>query len=244
MKKTLLLLALFSAAAGSAQAADMPLKAPVAVPVWTWTGLYLGINAGWGEAKSSWCTEATLVTGCAGTDLVSQTGNSFVGGVQVEARYQWGNVVFGLGGDASLFNNSATSPAALPAGFPNRFRTTSFSDLYSVYGQLGYSLGSVLLYGKGGWAGAGMRYEANNTNLGGFNLSASTDVGGYVAGGGIDYMVTRNFVIGVEYDYYRFNVGAFNGLTNTGGVVIACAFCNTSESVQTVVGRASLKFGP
>ena len=98
----------------------MPLKAPVAVPVWTWTGLYLGINAGWGEAKSSWCTEATLVTGCAGTDLVSQTGNSSVGGVQVEARYQWGNVVFGLGGDASLFNNSATSPAALPAGFPNR----------------------------------------------------------------------------------------------------------------------------
>ena len=70
-----------------------------------------------------------------------------------------------------------------------------------------------------------------------FNLSASTDVGGYVAGGGIDYMVTQNFVIGLEYDYYRFNVGAFNGLTNTGGVVIACAFCNTSESVRTS-GRA------
>ncbi len=53
MKKTLLALALFSAAIGSAQAADMPVKAPVYVAPFTWTGIYLGINAGYGTGNST-----------------------------------------------------------------------------------------------------------------------------------------------------------------------------------------------
>src|SRR5947209_1610995 len=41
--------ALIAVVAGSAQAADMPLKArPAPVPVYSWTGFYGGINGGYG----------------------------------------------------------------------------------------------------------------------------------------------------------------------------------------------------
>jgi hypothetical protein len=55
-------------------------------------------------------------------------------------------------------------------------------------------------------------------------------------------LILSNFSIGVEYGYYHFNVSPINGLANSGGVVIACAFCNVSEKVQTVLARVNLKF--
>jgi outer membrane immunogenic protein len=243
MKKLMFAGAWFLAIGGLSKAADMPIKAPPAiVPIYTWTGLYLGLNAGGGEAKSGWCTNATVGTnGCADGDIVSQSHSSFTFGGQLGYRYQWGNLVLGAEGALNLFSNTVTSPAALQF-FPNRVRRTGFDDLYSMTGQLGYALGNLLFYGKGGWAGAGMRYDANNINPGGFNLTAQTNTTGYTVGGGVDYLITPTFVIGIEYDYYKFNVGAFNGLVNSGGVVIACGFCNITESVQTVVARASLKF--
>ena len=42
---------LLAAAAVSANAADMPVKAvpaPVVAQVYNWTGLYVGVNGGWG----------------------------------------------------------------------------------------------------------------------------------------------------------------------------------------------------
>ena len=87
MKKTLLLLAMFSAAVGSAQAADMPVKAPVYVAPFTWTGVYLGINAGYGNSKSDgneFCTTPTGVvggTGCwNGSPAAVSSSGGFVGG--------------------------------------------------------------------------------------------------------------------------------------------------------------------
>ena len=50
MKKlALTAVAIFALFAGSASAADMAVKAqPVAVPVFSWTGFYVGVNAGGG----------------------------------------------------------------------------------------------------------------------------------------------------------------------------------------------------
>jgi outer membrane immunogenic protein len=42
-----------AAAGGCAYAADMPVKAPVVAPVYSWTGFYIGANVGggWGSRR-------------------------------------------------------------------------------------------------------------------------------------------------------------------------------------------------
>src|SRR5271165_1698639 len=96
MKKTLLLLAFFSAAVGSAQAADMPVKAPVYVAPFTWTGVYLGINAGWANSQSDGSESCTTPTGVVGgpgcwnsSPAAVTSSGAFVGG-QLGANYQVG----------------------------------------------------------------------------------------------------------------------------------------------------------
>jgi outer membrane immunogenic protein len=124
---------------------------------------------------------ANGIAGCADGDIVSQTASSFALGGQVGYRYQWGNLVVGAEGMIDLFPASVTSPAVLPV--PNRVRTTSFDALYSGTGQLGYAMGSLLFYGKGGWASTGIRFDANNLNPGPgipVDLIASQSVNGYI----------------------------------------------------------------
>ena len=72
----------------SAHAADLPMKAmPVAAPVWTWTGFYIGAHAGAG-----WGTTETTLTSISAPGVpavpfnlpVAQNSRSgFLGGGQV-----------------------------------------------------------------------------------------------------------------------------------------------------------------
>ncbi len=248
---------LLAAPLSAAGAADMAVKAPAPppAPVFSWTGLYIGGNAGGVWGHSSWCTDATVtncaVPGLAPIDNVSESPDGWLGGAQLGFRWQApGNFVVGVEGMFDYLNISKTAPSCLslapPCGgvlFPGRTRTTTFTDIDSVTGQLGYAWNRVLVYGKGGWASTTLGVDALNTLPGGFDLNVSQWVDGWTAGGGLEYMVLQNISIGVEYDYYRFSVGNFVGLTNSGGAVIPCSFCNFgTTSIQTVVGRVNFKF--
>ena len=57
MKKLLLSAIALAALTGSAMAADMAVKAappPMVVPVYNWTGFYIGANGGWGQSHNCW----------------------------------------------------------------------------------------------------------------------------------------------------------------------------------------------
>ena len=99
----------------AAHAADLPARmappAPVmaAVPVFTWTGFYVGVNAGYG-----WNTNDDDVVINGATYEVDDEGG-FVGGGQIGYNYQIGSFVVGLetdiqyadiGGDTSTFAGS------------------------------------------------------------------------------------------------------------------------------------------
>src|SRR6478609_10839090 len=95
MKKYLLasVAALGIVAAGAASAADLPsrkgpIAAPVYVPVFTWTGFYVGANAGYGWGNTS-------------TNNLGQVGDldGFIGGGQVGYNYQIGQFVLGAEAD-------------------------------------------------------------------------------------------------------------------------------------------------
>ena len=96
MKKLLLATTAFVVlAVGSASAADLRpayKAAPPPPPVYTWTGLYWGVNVGysWGHAKD----EVTLLG--VGTFSESQKVDGVVGGFQSGYNYQFGQWVWGL----------------------------------------------------------------------------------------------------------------------------------------------------
>jgi outer membrane immunogenic protein len=117
MKKILLSsVALLGLTAG-AFAADLPSRraapAPyVAVPVFTWTGFYVGVNAGYGFSDNN-NNQGSFVAGpgalsaplggYAGTvNRGNGNGNNdgFVGGGQIGYNYQIGNWVVGIEADA------------------------------------------------------------------------------------------------------------------------------------------------
>lgn len=118
MKKILLSSVALVGLTAGALAADLPSRrapAPyVAVPVFTWTGFYVGVNAGYGFSTGSdrafgqpGNLFAPSVPGFAvnapggATFLTGNRGNrdGFVGGGQVGYNYQVGSYVFGLEGD-------------------------------------------------------------------------------------------------------------------------------------------------
>lgn len=245
MKKVVFAATIAAFAAAPAFAADMAVKAPPisssVAP--TWTGFYFGGNLGGAWAHTNWCTDATI-TSCftAPFDVISESGSSVVGGGQIGYRWQSSNYVLGIEAMFDGLNiNKLQSDPNVAAG---RTRTTTFNDLASVTGQIGYAWANLLAYAKGGWAWTRISLDANNTNPGGLDLHATESVSGWTIAGGLEYLVSQHLSFGIEYGYYGFKPGNITNLTNSGGVLIGCAFCNfgTSTNVQTVTGRMNFKF--
>jgi outer membrane immunogenic protein len=233
--------------AGAANAADMPLKAPIYAPVFTWTGLYLGANAGYGWQDSTggtFCTDPTGVVGgpmcpSAQAAAVSPKGG-FVGG-QLGYNYQSGMFVWGVEADiqVSHINDSFTNPAV---PFTTTMTRAADLDWYgTVRGRLGIAFWDrALIYGTGG-----VMYgeEVLNTSViapvSAIGTSSSTHTG-WVAGAGLEYAFTNNLSGKVEGLFY--NLGSQNtaGLTTTGFTQTGAY--NFSGSMVRI--GMNVKFGP
>jgi outer membrane immunogenic protein len=235
MKKMLLAgAALLTAVSGSAMAADMrppPGRAPVytkapMMPVFTWTGCYVGGNAGGLFAKKDWTVTGT------GLAQSSVNVNSWLAGAQVGCNYQTGPVVFGIQGDYDWSNASASATDAsfIPAGSVTD--QTNIKSLASVTGRIGYAWDRFMIYGKGG--GAWVKDNYSETAAG-FAAAASETRTGWTAGAGIEYAFT-DWVSGfAEYDYYGFGTKS-NTFTGTLGT-------NVADIKQTVsVAKAGINF--
>ena len=100
LKKFLLAVTAFTTIEGSALAADLAVRRPpppayvqpVVVPLYTWTGCYVGGNAGGLWARTEWNDS---VFGDFGTG----TASGGLGGLQGGCNYQTGAWVFGIQGD-------------------------------------------------------------------------------------------------------------------------------------------------
>lgn len=188
MKKYLLasVAALGLVAAGAASAADLPSrKGPVAAPVYmppafTWTGFYVGANAGyaWGNVNTNGFT-------------LTNTGDldGFVGGAQVGYNYQMGQFVVGLEAD---IQGADLSTGNTLGGL--RVKTDYFG---TVRARVGVAFDRFMPYVTGGWA-----YGNVKTSIPALAFSSdASHTGGWALGGGLEYAVTNNIVAGVEYLY-------------------------------------------
>src|ERR1700676_991259 len=126
------IVALGVAGVGSAQAADLPVKAPPPppAPVWNWTGFYIG--GIWNDSRADvfptgcFITSVTCGLGPVAnpirSDSVRFNDGRFIGGGQAGYNWQAGKWVFGVEGDISwtgINQTIATSKTMTPplAGF-------------------------------------------------------------------------------------------------------------------------------
>ena len=241
MKKFLLGTIGLVAMAAPAVAADLPARTytkappPVVMPVYDWSGFYIGGNGGWGESRNCWgivpLAGAVIPDGC-----LSKSGG-LLGG-QVGYRWQTGGMVFGLEalGDWANINGSHISV------FNSAFTTgTSLDGLGLFTGQIGYAWNATLLYLKGGAAVTSNSAFINST-LGGVGIASasSTRWGGTVGIGG-EYGFSPNWTVGIEYDHLF--MGSANNTFSVANPLLAGALNRISQDVDMVTLRVSYKFG-
>ena len=86
-------------------------------------------------------------------------------------------------------------------GFDDVFETR-INSLATVTGRVGYAFNNWLPYIKGGYAGANVKFSVSDTA--GANQGSGSETkwhNGWTIGAGLEYGLTRNWIIGVEYDF-------------------------------------------
>jgi outer membrane immunogenic protein len=188
MKKLLLAsAAIFAFGVASATAADiqrqqaMPAKAPVyVVPVYNWTGAYVGIYGGGGWGRSDFSTP--LSTGS--FDL-----SGGVAGATLGYNYQIGQAVVGIEGDGGWSNIRGS---ALCGGTSCETRN---NWLGTVRGRLGFAADRFMPYVTGGAAFGDIK-----TSVAGLGSATDTKVG-WTVGGGVEAALAGPWTAKVEYLY-------------------------------------------
>jgi outer membrane immunogenic protein len=200
MKKILLASVALFGFAGAAAAADLPMRAappaPIiaAAPIFTWTGFYVGVNAGYGWSNDDFDAVDFADEGDDG---------GFVGGAQVGYNYQIGSFVVGLEGDIQYadFGREGAFDVDGDGDEDGVFETSDWFG--TVRARAGVAFDRALIYATGGFAFA-------------------DDSTGWTAGGGVEYAFTNNLSLKVEGLYVNlendddFDFDGFDGETDFG----------------------------
>lgn len=274
MLKRLLLASTAVAALGSAAyAADLPSRrapAPfVAVPVFTWTGFYIGGNAGYAfsddnRVRTTGQTAANQVNVDSGARPanVRLDPDGFTGGGQIGYNFQFGSVVVGIEADAAYTDlqrtlNVTTTAAAVPGAAvltrDNIFRQ-DLAFLGTVRGRIGYAFDRVLVYGTGGFAYGDVDYRANffgpptGTGVLQFTGRRTGIETGYAVGGGVEYALPNFNLFGssavtLKAEALYYDLGsrtiAVNLVPGSGGTPTGY---NSRFETNGVIARAGINF--
>ncbi len=232
--KTLILACVAAAAfcGTPALAADMAVKAPppALAPDYSWTGFYLGVNAGGsvGRSRANVSDNNNVVNE---TTYLSPAGA--IGGGQIGYNWQvpsFFNMVFGLEADIQGSGETASScigGCALNGAF--QVNVAQKIDWFgTVRGRVGLTNGPVLSYLTGGYAYGHVNTSGSTTNnpfttLTSFSNDATR--GGFVVGSGVEASLGGNWTGKIEYLYVDLgkSATAFTSAFGTPTVVTANA---------------------
>jgi outer membrane immunogenic protein len=223
--------AFFCAAIGlcaPAFAADLPaalppqgpaVYVPPVLPVYNWSGVYVGVNGGWGWGFANYTMPAA-----GNFSAVSATINDNGGVVGGTAGVNWqtGGFVFGAEGDwdYSAINTGTTQTICNVTGTCQ----TGNNWLATFRGRAGYAADRVLFYGTAGGAFANVQTTFNG-------VRTTHDQAGWTAGAGIEWAFADNWTAKVEYLYVDLGTTNFNCSTGA---------CTTASGGPPITGTVGL----
>lgn len=264
MKFLLRTACLVALAATPAIAADMPLKAPPMVaPVFSWTGFYIGVNAGAAletfDANTStifsptgyFATTSPGAIAAAGLQTIDST--AFIWGGQAGYNWQTGNAVYGLEVDFDSLHHNASQassgiyPCCAPTGFT--VTTTANADwLVTIRPRVGMAVNNWLFYITGGAAAAKLNGSFVFTDTfatAAESASISGTKWGWVAGFGAETGFGGGWSLKGEFLYASFT-GISGSSTNLTAFAPPIAFPTNvfshSADFKTAIARVGLNY--
>lgn len=194
-----------------------------------WGGLYIGAHVGGAWSDNDW-SDVSL-TG----EPVSFSKSGVIGGVHAGVQHQFGNIVAGVEVTYSGLNLESDTRSVVN---PSVVYTSGVRDLFTVSGRLGIDAGQWMPYVKAGYANG--RIQSSGVNpLIPDSFSQSNREGGYVLGLGVDFKLSSNLLLGLEYDYVKLNGGGLSGTTAVG---IPYTIDADDTRVQSIMARLTYKF--
>ena len=178
----------------------------------------------------------------------SARASSWVAGGQLGYDWQYGAFVYGLEADLSGINLKSEMNGGVTGAFPASASTTAKVDWYgTVRGRLGWAAGPWLLYGTGGLAYG--KVELNSSFNVAFppspaSLSSRTSPvkTGWVAGGGLEYMLRPNLTLNLEYQYV--DLGTVSLADPAPATVTLSQSANAHAQFSVVTAGLSWRFFP
>lgn len=219
----------------AAREADPPPAGEGAAPKARWTGFYLGAHIGHGWAQFGHAFQADgSGNGGSGGGLFgpeplggnfSSPGAGVLGGLQAGYNRQWGGLVGGIELALAITDLKARDVDPFgPLTLPTAVYSTDVKWLATLAPRLGWAWDEVLLYGKAGLAVARVASALGSSSAlgcfgGGFGTQAPCTFNddhihfGVVLGAGVDYQLTDNWVVGLEYNYVDLTTETYGGNT-------------------------------
>lgn len=223
----------------TAMAADLPSRRappvyapPPPIPVFSWTGLYVGGQVGYQFGRSN--AFAYDVVG--NTAASGSSPNGVVGGAHVGYLFSTQSIpvlsnitgafsslplIGGVGGAGGVFGiegdvDGSNYRSAYTFGPVNNYTREPIEG--SIRGRLGFAVDRALFYATGGAAFGDLRNTYVNNFTGATDQFSHTRVG-YTVGGGVEYAFTNNLSVRVEYRYTDYGSFTDNLANSTGGGV-------------------------
>jgi outer membrane immunogenic protein len=190
----------------------------------TWTGFYIGGNAGAGFGGDSRSVDLQGFNYFAADPAPGEvtkvgTDSAFIGGGQLGYNYAFNHVVAGVEADLAGFDfQAAKIPNSSKADWGSDTRVSvDMNWLATVRGRLGIAMDRWLLYGTGGAAFSDGEYRNHdfcNTvpPCGGGLIDARGDMDtGWTVGGGAEYAWMAHWTAKAEYLFVRFDGDDYSG---------------------------------
>jgi outer membrane immunogenic protein len=211
-----------SALGASAFGADLPSRAAPQVftvaqvaPSYSWTGFYVGVDAGYAfNGKADYTHRVNSNFGGIG-GLYDNSVDGYTVGGHAGYNQQFGIFVVGLEASAAYANVKGNY------NFSQYYNdtTTKISSLFTVTPRIGLTLTDrFLVYVKGGYAGGNVDSGQTYTPPKGAGLFWQNGKfqHGWTIGTGAEYALSQHISIGLEYNYIRLNDTTHTALDSFG----------------------------